>query len=64
MKIELTLDNAAFDGDEGYEAGRILRQFGAELSHLAPCGEAFEHYFPQNLRDLNGNVVGRVTLEA
>lgn len=53
-KITITIktDNAAFEQDEGYEVGRILR----ELAQHYCCG----YPIPENLRDINGNTVGTV----
>lgn len=62
LKIELTMDNAAFDGNAGHEAGRILRELGTDLSRIAG-GEDMAPFFPMKLRDLNGNTVGLVTLK-
>ncbi len=58
LKIEITMDNAAFGDDNGGEAGpeaaRILRDLADNFSErdLAP-GEIW------NLHDANGNHVGQ-----
>jgi hypothetical protein len=31
LKIEIKMDNAAFKGDKGYEAARILRTYADKL---------------------------------
>jgi hypothetical protein len=49
FKIELTTDNAAFDGEAGVEVARILDEVARLLIDGARDGRA---------RDVNGNVVG------
>ena len=54
MEIKLTIrcDNAAFE-DLGSEVARILRALAEKYDN----GDGVE---PQNLRDYNGNLVGRL----
>ena len=54
LKIEIDLDNAAFEPDAGSEVARILRALADKVSgcHLTVAGGAI------NLRDINGNRVG------
>ena len=54
LKIEITMNNAAFDMDPGIEAARILRELGEHLEGGGYCSGSPK----QNLRDLNGNTVG------
>lgn len=65
MNITITLntDNAAFDADNGgpeVEVARILREYAESLE----CGITnivfSPHVLKARLRDINGNVVGRV----
>ncbi len=55
-KFTLTIecDNAAFEDDAGAEVARILRDAADDLDGdmMAETGSA-------NLRDINGNIVGR-----
>ena len=53
--IKIEMDNAAFSDEPGYELSRILR----ELARDVEC-DGFSTRL--NLRDLNGNVVGRFTV--
>jgi hypothetical protein len=56
IRIEINTDNAAFDGDdERAEVARILRTlaYHMESGYMGTSGE-----HTQNLRDINGNVVG------
>jgi hypothetical protein len=55
LKIEIEMENAAFDGDEaGPEASRILTELAERLNFRNL--EDVEG----NLRDVNGNKVGKV----
>lgn len=57
--INITLDNDAFgetEGQKAYETARILRDFANKL-------ESTEDFSGQNLRDINGNKVGKVSFE-
>ena len=58
MEITITIStgNAAFSPEPEEEVARILREFAAKLDTMRLGGF--------NLRDQNGNVVGRVTVEA
>ena len=49
------MDNAAFDEDQGFEAARILREFIETLAGGGYCAG----YPRENLRDVNGNIVGQ-----
>ena len=53
LKLEITMDNAAFEEDEGAEAARIMRD--AADSVEMGCIRA-------SLFDLNGNVVGKFSI--
>jgi hypothetical protein len=55
LKIEITMDNAAFEPDNGSEAARILRALADEIDggNYPVCG------IVKPLRDLNGNEVGK-----
>jgi hypothetical protein len=55
LKIEITMDTAAFDPDHGHEAGRILTHLASELSSFDALRDVGDH---ETLRDLNGNRVG------
>ncbi len=53
LKITIDMDNAAFDGDSGTEAARILRKTADTIDGLDLAqGETL------SLRDINGNAVG------
>lgn len=54
LKITITMDNAAFEPENGFEAARILRDLAREIEgrgHVLPG-------FQSNLREINGNRVG------
>lgn len=53
LRIKITMDNAAFDGNQGMECARILREFANGIEDYANL-ESFE----QPLADHNGNQVG------
>lgn len=60
MKIAIDLGNAAFsDGNSGHECARILRELADKI-------EWFDIARPDpnlsNLRDINGNTVGKATV--
>ena len=58
FKVQIDTGNAAFDEDNGgaaAETARILREIADRLENGRTEGPAF---------DLNGNTVGRYTLEA
>lgn len=57
--VEIEMDNAAFDPEEGgrgFETGRILKNLGKDIEggmlHLDDAGDE------TGLRDINGNRVG------
>lgn len=62
MKLVITIhmDNAAFEPNNGLEAGRILEAFGKRL-------QGWEYVNTDSdippLRDVNGNKVGTVVVE-
>lgn len=62
MKIIITIDtdNAAFEGDPGFETARILRNIVSDLE--CPPFER-EHWHGYKLRDSNGNTVGSVKVQ-
>lgn len=55
LKLEITMDNAAFDPDNGAECARILHTLAAEIedAHFKDGLKAM-----LVLRDINGNRVG------
>ena len=53
LKIEITMDNAAFEQDAGEEAARILNRLSEQLQEW-PGGNTFEI----GLLDIFGNKVG------
>ena len=55
--IEISMDNAAFGDEPGIELGRILHDVADELSSLRE-----EEIGTRNVRDVNGNAVGKVTI--
>ena len=58
LKIEITLDNAAFEGPNGGpEVARILREFADRLVAWELPEFSRDADFPR-LRDINGNKVG------
>jgi hypothetical protein len=56
IKISIDTDNAAFDEYPVTETARILRKLANDLE----SGNAIDNAF--SLRDVNGNVVGKVTI--
>jgi hypothetical protein len=54
LKIEIETGNAAFSPYMGEEVARILRELADEVE---PYGELWNLHM--NLRDANGNVVGK-----
>ena len=60
LKIEIELDNAAFDGrNKGPEAARILERTAKQLRENGNL----KGYAGCKLRDENGNTVGFVDIE-
>jgi hypothetical protein len=53
LKIEIAMDNAAFEDDRGAEVARILAQYAKR------CGDGGDPE-PCTLHDFNGNTVGHV----
>ena len=53
LKLEINMDNAAFDPDAGYEAARIL----ADAVKAVAMG-----CIRSSLFDINGNVVGKFSI--
>jgi len=59
LKIDINLDNAAFDGENwAFEAERILKEFTDEISFSGLCRPGDS----ESLLDINGNVVGKAKL--
>lgn len=58
LKINIELDNAAFDGDAGYEVARILRRMADELE-AGPCLDGYRNV----LIDIKGNKVGMAVVK-
>ena len=64
LRIEIRCDNAAFqDAGPGHEVARILRQLADKCETEGDVGpdSVIDGYW---LYDLNGNNVGKVTVEA
>lgn len=59
LNITIDMDNAAFE-DPG-EVGRILKTAAKKIEVFNPL-DGLEDDEVFNLRDINGNTVGRVTL--
>lgn len=55
LKISITMDNAAFDPDNGTEAARILRRLADEIDG----GNYPARSLVKPLLDINGNQVGQ-----
>ena len=55
LKIEITMDNAAFENDTGDEVARILSKLAARLAD-----GPLDNEFKIGLLDYNGNRVGEV----
>ena len=53
LRIEIVMDNAAFDPESGTKAARILRELAGRLD-----GENLQWRDLRPLRDINGNRVG------
>lgn len=59
LKIEITMDNAAFaEGCNGDEAARILRRLAGEIQNLV----LEPNPLLTHLRDINGNKVGKASV--
>lgn len=57
LEIQIDMDNDAFESSRGEEAARILRQIAQRLEEpYASEGSFF-------VRDINGNRVGKVSVE-
>jgi hypothetical protein len=57
LKIEIAMDNAAFDGElRAGELGRILVWLGEDISRGHALSESGDH---ETLQDINGNAVGK-----
>lgn len=56
--IEIDMDNAAFEGQEGFELGRILKNLGGAIQ-LDWDGKTID----EGIRDINGNTVGTFRVE-
>jgi hypothetical protein len=55
LKIEIDLDNAAFEPEfEGHEVARILHEMAEEIDYIA-----LHPSFVRHLQDINGNSVGK-----
>lgn len=55
LKIEITMDNAAFENGQGAEAARILRLLAEQIEE----SNAMSPGLWSTLLDLNGNHVGQ-----
>jgi hypothetical protein len=58
FKLEIDMDNDAFAEEPNYELGRILEKL-AEDTHF----EARMIPYDRRVMDINGNTVGRATIE-
>jgi len=56
LKIEIQMDNAAFEPENGTEAARILRNVAKAIDGLTLHPKMNVH--GMNLMDINGNAVG------
>lgn len=61
LKIEIEMDNDAFQGDPGGEVERILKTVSVRLDRH--FGYAPDKEFSCGVMDANGNTVGRVELD-
>lgn len=62
LRLTISLDNAAFDGDPGPEAAHILRQLAKKIEEAGLPDHA--NGGPWSIRDHNGNTIGQtVTLD-
>lgn len=61
MKLTITIqmDNAAFEGDPGSEAGRILVELIENLD-----AQELRPGLSETLRDVNGNTIGKAKVSA
>jgi hypothetical protein len=57
LKIEIVMDNAAFEPNSGTEAGRILRNVAKAIDGLTLKPRMNVH--GMFLSDANGNIVGK-----
>lgn len=57
ITITINTDNAAFVEDGEQEVARILTELSSDIARGAI------DYDGANIRDINGNVVGRISLE-
>jgi hypothetical protein len=60
LKIEITMDNAAFEDAAGLESARILHKLADRIEGFPFLTEGND----QPLRDANGNEVGFATVTA
>ena len=56
MRFEITMDNAAFEPDLGWELARILQ----DLSEKVQETDDLRTLHGRRLMDVNGNAVGKV----
>lgn len=61
LRIEIDMDNAAFEGANGREAARILRQFADSIEDRDLSGEI--RAINRLLSDSNGNACGIAVTE-
>lgn len=63
MKIEFSMDNAAFEDDyAGHEVARILEKLAGQCKHLNADG-IFTIMDEERIMDVNGNTAGQVTVD-
>lgn len=58
LTITINLENAAFEDNEGTECARILTDLASRIDDMTNLDGASE-----NLRDINGNNVGKAVVK-
>lgn len=59
FNLQFSMDNAAFDGAEGTEVARILREIASQLEGKSVLNDGLY----SGIRCLNGNTVGQWFVE-
>jgi len=61
--IEIKMDNAVFeDAGHSHELARMLRELANRLERDDKLAELCQHGGRHNLRDVNGNTVGKLVV--
>jgi hypothetical protein len=60
LRIDINMENAAFDDDPAEEVRRILHEINGRLAR-GEFAEIFEHGGKHKLFDINGNRCGQLT---